>query len=272
MPDNSLRQPSTFPERDDWLKAILSADLSHVAARVAIRIGLHLHVRTGQCNPGIAKIATGSKISERSAYRQVALLERVGWISISSGGGRKRSNHYILKYPDAVLSGFSAENPDRGDNKTLTAATKNPATKVADKKRLTANRTAVAGATTPATGERERSPSLAVIPGALVPDGGARETFEVLLTIWRRPYGESRAAAWQSFVEIYTPEIRDQLIASARRWVAARPPDKLQPLEKWLRNGAWKNQPPSRKWQGNSGKPSLFGMTLAMTRDDGDGQ
>jgi hypothetical protein len=37
--------------------------------RVAVRIGLHLYVKSGQCNLGIDGIATGSKISERSICR-----------------------------------------------------------------------------------------------------------------------------------------------------------------------------------------------------------
>jgi hypothetical protein len=226
MPDADS-QPSTFEERDDWIRAVLASDLSHVAARVAVRIGLHLNVEFGRCDPGVGKIATGSKVSERSVYRQLALLEQAGWIEIRSGGGRKRSNHYVLKYPDKVLSGFNSENPVSGDRKTLSAVAQNTATKVADKKSLKAKRT-VAGATTPATGERERELALAVIPGALAPDGGApkglKDRFAVLLAIWKRPWGkEDEAAAWEAFVE----ECRagadaDEIIASARRWVAAR--------------------------------------------------
>jgi hypothetical protein len=261
-------QPGTFPERDDWLRAVLRSGLQHAAVRVALRIGLYLNVVNGQCNPAVKTIAKDSGVSERSVYREIAALQRSGWLGIQSGGGRNRSNSYVLKYPD-TLTGFEHQNPVTSDKTTLSSMTKNTATKVADKKQLTAKRTVVADTNVSATGERESgSRSLTVSPGAPAPDGGARETIETLLTIWRRPYGENRAAAWQAFVEIYTPEIGDELIASARRWVAARPPDILQPLEKWLRNGAWKNQPPSRTRQGNSSKPSLFGMTLAMTRDD----
>ena len=134
-------QPKTFLERDDWLRAVLKSKLPHVAARVAVRIGLHLNVEFGRCDPGVGKIAKGSKVSERSVYRQLALLEQAGWITIRSGGGRKRSNHYVLKYPDTALAGFNSENPVSGDTKTLSAVTQNPATKVADKKSLKAKRT-----------------------------------------------------------------------------------------------------------------------------------
>ena len=110
-------RPATFPSATFGF-AILSSDLSHVAVRVAVRIGLHLHVESGQCNPGVGTIATGSKVSERSVYRQLARPEQAGWIRIESGGGRERSNHYALKYPDKAASGFNPPiNPDTRDNK-----------------------------------------------------------------------------------------------------------------------------------------------------------
>jgi hypothetical protein len=264
-------QPHTFEERDDWLRAVLKSDLPHVAVRVAVRIGLHLNVEFGLCNPGVGTVATGSKISERSVYRQLARLERAGWIAIRSGGGRKRSNHYVLKYPDKAATGFNPVNPDSGDTQTLTAVTQNPATTVADKKSLKAKRTG-RNAFSVSPGERESgSRSLTVSPGALAVGGAPKglktevtgwfAAFATLVAMWKRPHGdEDEEAAWKAFVAICNPhitaDIADEIVASARRWVAAyqHKPEMLKPLWKWLSNGAWKNQPPPPKPKRNSCK------------------
>jgi hypothetical protein len=93
-----------------------------------------------------------------------------------------------------------------------------------------------------------------------------KERFAELLSIWQRPYGEDRAAAWKAFVEIYTPDTADEIIASAHRWVAAREPDKLQPLEKWLGNGAWKNLPPQKQTR-KGREPTAGEIAIARYRD-----
>ena len=64
------------------MRAVCASDLPPVAARVAIAIGLHLHVKSGRCDPGIDMIATGSRFRNGSVYRQIALLEKAGWIEV----------------------------------------------------------------------------------------------------------------------------------------------------------------------------------------------
>jgi hypothetical protein len=268
---NAGTQPRTFIERDDWLRAVCASDLPHVTARIAVRIGLHLNVTSGRCDPGIDKIATGSNISERSAYRQVAALRRAGWLAIRRGGGRQRSNEYTLKYPDTALSGFKPLNPDSGDNETLTERVINPDNRWQTKSG-TAKRTG-AGAKTPAPrGERERELTLACPLGALAV-GGAPEKQEVivdrftdLLAVWQRPWGEDdEPAAHRAFAEACREADPDDIIASARRWVAAADePRFLKPLTKWLAKGLWQKQPPSRAPQRNGGKVSLSRLALEI--------
>ena len=114
-------------------------------------------------------------------------------------------------------------------------------------------------------GERSLTlfPSAAVAPSGAAAEDRKKETFELLLSIYQRPYGEDRAAAWTAFIAIYTSETADEIIASAHRWVAARPADKLRKLETWLGNGAWKKQPPPKKQtRGSRDGPSLGQMML----------
>ena len=267
-------QPSTFLERDDWMRAVCASDLPHVTARIAVRIALHLRVTSGQCNPGIDKIAKGSNISERSAYRQIAALRRAGWIAIRRGGGRERCNEYVLRYPDRAVSGFKPLNPDSGDNETLTERVVNPDNRW-QTKRGTAKRTG-AGAHTPAPRERERSRSLAV-PGALAPVGGALEQgkvavdhFPELLAIWQRPWGEDEPAAHRAFAEASRAADPDDIVAAARAWVATVEPRFLKPLAAWLAKGLWQNQPPQRKPTRNGGKVSWSQQAFEIGQRWGD--
>jgi hypothetical protein len=90
--------------------------------------------------------------------------------------------------------------------------------------------------------------------------------FAELLSIWKRPHGdEDEDAAWPVFVIACCSCQRDpddlatEIIASARRWVAAyqHKSDKLKPLWTWLSLNTWKNQPPPPKPTRNGGKVSL---------------
>ncbi|MEY9183135.1 hypothetical protein ABIG06_004716 [Bradyrhizobium sp. USDA 326] len=100
MPDAEAKQPRTFLERDDWLRAVLASDLPHAAVRVALAIGAHLHVKSGRCDPSVDDIKASSNVPKRSVYRQIALLEQAGWITPQRGGrGPGQRNQYILSYP-----------------------------------------------------------------------------------------------------------------------------------------------------------------------------
>jgi len=68
-----MSNPQTFPDRDNWMRVMLAADLPHAAVRLAMRIALHLRVYTGQCNPSCATLADETRLSERSIYRLLDL-------------------------------------------------------------------------------------------------------------------------------------------------------------------------------------------------------
>ncbi|WFU53027.1 helix-turn-helix domain-containing protein [Bradyrhizobium pachyrhizi] len=82
-----LKNPSTFKARDAWISAVLVADLPHATARVAAAIAMHLNVKAGICNPGSQTLADASRVSKRSIYRHVELLERTGWIEAERTAG-----------------------------------------------------------------------------------------------------------------------------------------------------------------------------------------
>ena len=99
--------PKTFLERDDWMRAVLASDLPHVARNVAVRIALHLRVSNGRCDPSFPTLADECRISERSTYRLVDLLEHTGWIAVTRLSGR--GNQYSLVTPDNPMAGVTPD-------------------------------------------------------------------------------------------------------------------------------------------------------------------
>src|SRR5262249_11177958 len=100
--------PKTFAERDAWMRSVLAAGLPHVVVLVAIRIALHLHVKSGRCDPGYGPLAADLRMSKRSIIRIVAILEHAGWIEVARPG-HHRMNRFFL------VSGARAVSPLRGD-------------------------------------------------------------------------------------------------------------------------------------------------------------
>jgi hypothetical protein len=276
MPITDATQPKTFLERDDWIRAVLASDLPHVAVRVAVVIGFHLNVETGRCYPGIDDIKTASAVPERSLYRQIALLEKAGWISIQRVRKPGRNNEYILTRPAIPMAGDppdeTCQNYGRGD---LPKQAIRPANRVAGQNKRTREDTT--GSPAYSGGPRERDARAREDPGAhavcgapevkqeLVPD-----RFADLLAIWQRPWGEeSEADAGLAFAIACREADLDQIIDSARRWTAAVEPRFLKPLAKWLAKGLLKKSPPQRPRR-NAGKVSLSAIALAITQEEGD--
>jgi hypothetical protein len=108
-PRNLASSPKTFLDRDNWMRAVLASDLPDAAARVALAIGFHLNVDSGQCNPSFPTIAVESHVSERSTYRLIDLLEHRGWLAVTRISGR--GNQYTLLTPDKTVTGVT---PDKG--------------------------------------------------------------------------------------------------------------------------------------------------------------
>lgn len=97
MPTAKSTQPKTFEERDDWMRSVLASKLPHAAARLAVRIALHLNVDSGRCDPSSPTLAAESNVGERSVYRLIDLLEHQEWITVTRINGRV--NQYTLLYP-----------------------------------------------------------------------------------------------------------------------------------------------------------------------------
>jgi Helix-turn-helix domain len=97
---SSAYQIKTFRDRDDWIKHILAVgELSAAAKVVAVRLAMHLNVETGQCNPSIEKLVSGTGMSESTVRRMIRdELEAEGWIGVDRTRGR-HTNSFDLRSP-----------------------------------------------------------------------------------------------------------------------------------------------------------------------------
>jgi hypothetical protein len=91
----TAHQPTTFLDRDNWMRALLASDLPDAAVRLGIAIALHLSVQKGRCDPGHDRLGKDTGTSARSVRRWAAVLERDGWLAIKRGG-RGHTSSYIL--------------------------------------------------------------------------------------------------------------------------------------------------------------------------------
>jgi hypothetical protein len=273
-PSNS---PTSFRERDEWMRAVLASDLPHVAVRIAIRIALHLRVNTGRCDPAYTTLAAETHVPERSVYRLVALLEHAGWIAIQRTRGR-HSNQYVLLNPansmaglnpaearqnpdNAAVSGLA--NPDPGDNPTLPNRASNPANMVADKKRRTTKRKAGGESDSPglrftdekqeAGEETNRPPNRAPSAGGQrkKTEGGARATDDgaAFSRFWAAyPRRVAKEAARRAFAAaIKRGADAEALIAGAARYAAERRDQEIRFTKHpatWINGGCWEDEPP----------------------------
>ena len=92
--------------RDRWLCAVIAASgLSPITVRLAVKLGIFFNCKTGQCNPGYARLAREIGISRRSVIRAIAALEADGWIAIvRSDGHHDHKSEFTLFVPGERVS------------------------------------------------------------------------------------------------------------------------------------------------------------------------
>ncbi|MET4016055.1 helix-turn-helix domain-containing protein [Bradyrhizobium sp. S3.2.12] len=274
-----------------WLDQIRGdPDLSPVAFKVAYEIGQHFNARHGGAAwPSSLTIAANVGVGKATVIRAVRQLRERGYLNIDPGkAGRGHSNQYFMGMPKGASphlkpaartrAGAGSRNAKkRSISEPFREPIKGPfETQKGPPVDLNYLEPPMGPPSAVPKGERERSRSLACIPGAPAPVGGAREEgkeavdrlvvdrFAELLAIWRRPWGEDDAAAHRALAVACREADPDDIIAAARAWVSAVEPRFLKPLATWLTNGLWQNQPPQRKPTRNGGKVSLSALALEI--------
>jgi hypothetical protein len=274
------KNPSTFKERDDWIVALLAAELPHATARVGIAIAMQLTIKTGECDPPYKTLARASWVSERSIYRHVELLEHAGWIEIERATGC--ANHFILctpanpmaEVPARVAADLAEVTTDFGRGTPAKAMAEDPCHTLAEHNVRRAKRTKKGAKTISRAGARsERRPS-----GL---DGqGVDQDFGY----WWSPYPRkvARAAALKAYRRIIesgeaTPA---ELLAGCRRYAqqrAGQDPKYTAHAATWLNGKRWRDEPdaPAAATPANPSAPligfaSVVAGARAALRDGGD--
>jgi hypothetical protein len=259
--------------RAGFMRRASAPDISATALKLAYLIAYkYMNNDTGTARPSQDTLARDLAVSVRTVQRLLDILQPLGLVIIP-GHGPNRASTYSIKPDKATPTSPVNTTPmspiggRKGDIQRQ--RTRHPAPEKATpvspqlKKKNQEEEPRGAGAITPAPRERERgSLALTVSPGALAPVGGALEEVGVdrcaeILAIWQRPWGEDDDAARRAFATACREADPDDIIASARSWIAAADdPRFLKPLAMWLGKGLWKKQPPARR-QRNGGKHAL---------------
>lgn len=82
------------------------------------------NIHTGKCWPGVARLAKICRLTERSIFNAIKALHKGGFIHIESGGGRHKTNVYVLPWDKETVNhvqgnGYQnpelrSKNPERG--------------------------------------------------------------------------------------------------------------------------------------------------------------
>jgi len=114
-----LDNPNFAKDRMECIQAaMIDKRLTHLDCRVLVLIATkYLNRAKGYAYPSIARLAQDIGVADRSVQRSVRHLEEYGYLEVSSGGGRRRSNHYSVKIPAEPRPQSHPFGPQKGDSR-----------------------------------------------------------------------------------------------------------------------------------------------------------
>lgn len=243
-------------------RLVADTGLSLAAKAVTTALLLRFHnAKTGRCDPSISRLAKTVGIGRRTVFNAIDELRDTGWITVKSthGGAPSHTNQYAFDF-------------DR-------TASASPSTGAPNAPPTGANSARVHEM--PPTGAKSaHEPSRTTSPfgaggggkaGQRAPDG-ALEKFEELRALWQRPHGMNAVKVQAAFNRAIRDGVAPELLLeSARRWIQVVEPTYLPALERWLDDGAWRNDPPMRR-RNSSLRPSAAevaaGLAEGAARDE----
>ena len=109
---------------------------------------------------------------------------------------------------------------------------------------------------------------------AAPPDGGARseedDGWRDFWQLWQRGHGDDEPKVQKAYVDAIRQHGGEAILASARRWRAAREPQYLPKPVPWLQGGWREDPPPKRQAAGNGRRQgTTIDPTEAMLRAGG---
>jgi hypothetical protein len=231
-----MSAPNTFKARDEWMRAILADKaLSPQAKLIAIRLALHLNIKTGRCNPTYDRLAKGTAYeAQRYVRRIVAQLVAAGWVEIATSRGR-HANGYRLKSPanqglpgpcSTRASQAPVETPTRASQALVNQGLPGPPEKRSEK----------------------RSKKEDIYPGVVAPLGAhPPEEEDAFETFWQQfPHRRNKPAARKAYAGVIDAKqaTADELLAGAMAYAAYRDGQDSQFTKQpanWLRDEGWRD-------------------------------
>jgi hypothetical protein len=249
----------TSQQKYNFLWRLMADETLSPAAKVvgaALLLKFH-NLKTGRCNPSYAAIGASVGRRRRIIFQTVAELRNTGWLAVQStkGGSPGNTSQFDFDF-ERVQS--TTPLPVQDTTPVLdNAPVQYNAQGVLDTAHEPLRTTAPFGR----GGEGGENPARRA-PSA------RREEFAELCRLWQRPYGLNEAKAQAAFDRLVGDGVASaDIIASARSWVAAREPAFLPALERWLNDGAWRNDPPARRTSNR--KESAVEVAVRLAREGG---
>lgn len=98
--------PAASPPKDkwEWKRMILDSDLSPPQRLVLLTLEARMDVDGTKCWPSIETIQGDTGLSRSTVFDALRVLRERRWVTVHSGGGAGRSNHYSASVPDEKRS------------------------------------------------------------------------------------------------------------------------------------------------------------------------
>jgi hypothetical protein len=269
-------------ERHVWQERIAAAGgLSAGLRLLAIRLSMHKNLGTGRCFAGYEKLAAETLTTMRSAMRQIATLERLGWIAVTRGGGSGKANEYRFLIPETTET-MTGVSQFECDQKTMTqespqygrgsyrASERESAHAREDRSGARASDgPSPGGRTNPAAAaknerERGRAGASRTVGGKSRPDSGYLE----LQQVWAvRGWVDDHTEGWRAYAAAISGKVSPSaILGGAQRWVREiNDPQFLPALPKWIKDEGWRKSPPKYYRQGEKtgrAQPDLLRESL----------
>jgi hypothetical protein len=253
---------NTYPhhtrDRFAWLDQVLADRvIPDPAFRVAYALSSFVNRKSGAAWPSHATLAQKTGLGESTVRRHLVTLHSAGHLAVELHRGRNGTNRYrpIIRLASAAENG-NAESDEAPENRSEMSGTAPLNSDDRTAHFWTSDRSEVSEnpseePTAPPRGaDWERDD----VGRAAPPDGGARseedDGWREFWQLWQRGHGDDEAKVRTAYVSAIRQHGEEAILASARRWRAAREPQYLPKPVPWL-EGGWRDDPPQRQAAGH---------------------
>ena len=249
---------NTYPhhtrDRFAWLDQVLAdRAIPEPAFRVAYALSSFVNRKSGAAWPSHATLAQKTGLGESTVRRHLATLHTAGHLAVELHRGRNGTN----RYRPIIRPASDADEPTENRSEMSGTAPLNPDERTAhfwtsDRSEVSDNPSEEPTAP-PRGADWERDDADRAAP----PDGGARseedDGWREFWRLWQRGHGDDEPKVRKAYVDAIRQHGEEAILASARRWRAAREPQYLPKPVPWLQGG-WRDDPPPKRQAAGNGR------------------